>query len=202
MAASSSKTAQALRLVRELGTLRPRDLAARNIPPDYLDRLRRRGLVERIGWGLYACPGGEVSEHHSLVEAARQVPPGVVCLLSALRYHELTTQAPHEVWMALPPKAWKPRVAYPPLRVVRFSGAALTEGVERHRIEGAEVAVYGVAKTVADCFKYRNKIGLDVALEALRDCWRQKRCTMDQLWQAARVCRMTNVMRPYLEALA
>jgi predicted transcriptional regulator of viral defense system len=196
-----SKTAKALRLVRQRGTLRPRDLAAHNIPPDYLDRLRRRGLIERIGWGLYACPGGHTSEHHSLVEAARQVPQGVICLLSALRFHDLTTQASHEVWIALPPKAWKPRVAYPPLRVVRFSGVALTEGVERHRIEGADVAVYGVAKTVADCFKYRNKIGLDVALEALRDCWRQERCTMDQLWQAARVCRMTNVMRPYLEGL-
>jgi len=202
MTARSSKTEKALRLVRRRGTLRPRDLAERNIPPDYLDRLHRRGLIERIGWGLYACPGGEAGPHHSLVEAARQVPQGVLCLLSSLRFHELTTQAPHEVWIALAPRAWKPRVAYPPLRVVRFSGAALTGGVERHRIEGADVAVYGVAKTVADCFKYRNKIGLDVALEALRDCRRQKRCTMDELWQAARVCRMTNVMRPYLEALA
>jgi predicted transcriptional regulator of viral defense system len=202
MAAPSSKTERALRLVRRLGTLRPRDLAERDIPRDYLDRLRRRGLVERIGWGLYAYPGGEASQHRSFVEAARRVPQGVICLLSALRFHDLTTQAPHEVWIALPPKAWKPRVAYPPLRVVRFSGAAFREGVERHRIEGADVVVYGVAKTVADCFKYRNKIGLDVALEALRDCWRQKRCTMDQLWQAAGVCRMTNVMRPYLEALA
>src|SRR5262249_61878418 len=165
----SSKTGNAGRLVRRRGPLRPRALAGRNIPPDYLDRLHRRGLIERIGWGLYACPGGEAGPHHSLVEAARQVPQGVLCLLSALRFHELTTQAPHEVWIALAPRAWKPRVAYPPLRVVRFSGAALTGGVERHRIEGADVAVYGVAKTVADCFKYRNKIGLDVALEALRD---------------------------------
>lgn len=114
---------------------------------------------------------------------------------------QLTTQAPHEFWMALPPKAWKPRIAYPPLRIVRFSGTALREGVDRHRIEGIDIGVYGVAKTVADCFKYRNKIGLDVALEALRDCWRQKRCTMDELWQAARFCRMVNVMRPYLEGL-
>ncbi len=202
MATPASKTQQALRLVRARGVVRPRDLVAKDIPPDYLDRLRRRGLVERVGWGLYAWPGADAGEHHSFAEAARQVPRGVVCLLSALRFHELTTQAPHEVWIALPPKAWKPRVTYPPLRIVRFSGAALVHGVERHRIEGADVAVYGVAKTVADCFKYRNKIGLDVALEALRDCRRRRRCTMDQLWQAARVCRMTNVMRPYLEALA
>jgi predicted transcriptional regulator of viral defense system len=196
-----SKTEQALRLVRQHGTLRPRDLAGQDIPRDYLDRLRRRGLVERIGRGLYACVDSEPSEHRSLVEAARQVPQGVICLLSALRYHELTTQDPHEVWIALPPKAWKPRVQQPALRIVRFSGAALSTGVERHRIEGADIPIYGVAKTVADCFKYRNKIGLDVALEALRDCWRQKRCTMDELWQAARACRMTNVMRPYLEGL-
>jgi predicted transcriptional regulator of viral defense system len=197
-----SKTEKALQLVRQLGTIRPRDLAARDIPRDYLDRLRRRGLVERIGRGLYACLDGEISEYHSLVEATRQVRQGVICLLSALRFHELTTQDPHEVWIALPPRAWKPRIAYPPLRIVRFSGAAFQEGVERHRIEGAAVAVYGVAKTVADCFKYRNKIGLDVALEALRDCWRRKRCTMDDLWKMAAVCRMTNVMRPYLESLA
>jgi predicted transcriptional regulator of viral defense system len=191
----------ALRLIRQMGAIRPRDLAERGIPRDYLDRLRRRGLVERIGWGLYAWSDGDASEHHSLVEAARQVPQGIICLLSALRFHELTTQAPHEVWIALSPKAWKPRVEYPRLRIVRFSGASLSEGIEQHRIEGADVAVYSVVKTIADCFKYRNKIGQDVALEALRDCWRQKRCSMDDLWQAARVCRMANVMRPYLEAL-
>jgi predicted transcriptional regulator of viral defense system len=196
-----SKIEAVLQFVRERGTLRPRDLAERGIPRDYLDRLHRRGLIERVGRGLYAWPESDFSEHHSLVEAVQQVPQGVVCLLSALRFHELTTQLPHEVWLALPPKAWKPSVAYPPLRIVRFSGAALSEGIERHPIEGTTIAVYGVAKTVADCFKYRNKIGLDVALEALRDCWRQKRCTMDDLWQAARICRMGNVMRPYLEAL-
>lgn len=202
MSTPRTKTDEALRLARKLGTIRPRDLAEQDIPRDYLDRLRRRGLIERIARGLYAWPGGDISEHHSLVEVARQVPQGVICLVSALRFHELTTQQPHEVWIALPPKAWKPRVEYPPLRVVRFSGAAFNEGIECHRIEGIDIRVYVVAKTVADCFKYRNKIGLDVAMEALRDCWRQKRCTMDDLWNAARICRMTNVMRPYLEALA
>jgi predicted transcriptional regulator of viral defense system len=197
----TSKTEDALQLARQMGTIRPRDLAERGIPRDYLDRLRRRGQIERIGRGLYAWPDADIGEHRSLVEAARQVPRGVICLLSALRFHELTTQSPHEVWIALPPRAWKPRVEYPPLRLVRFSGAAFSEGVERHPIAGVDLPVYGIAKTVADCFKYRNKIGLDVALEALRDCWRRKRCTMDQLWQAAGVCRMTNVMRPYLEAL-
>jgi predicted transcriptional regulator of viral defense system len=181
--------------------VRPRDLAEWDIPPDYLDRLYRRGLVERVARGLYAWPGADVGEHHSLAEAARQVPRGVVCLLSALRFHGLTTQAPHEVWLALPPRAWSPRVRHPRLRLVRFSGRALTEMVEEHAVEGVLVRVYGVAKTVADCFKFRNKVGLDVALEALRDCWRSRRATMDELWQAARVCRMANVMRPYLESL-
>lgn len=196
-----SKMGAALRLVRERGTVRPRELVARDIPPDYLDRLYRRGLVERIGRGLYAWPKTDVTEHHSLAEAARIVPKGVVCLLTALRFHRLTTQSPHEIWMAISPKAWAPHPDYPKLRLARFSGAALTEFIEEHQIEGVAVRVYEPAKTVADCFKYRNKLGTDVALEALRDCWRQKQATMDELWAAARVCRMTNVMRPYLESL-
>ncbi len=126
---------------------------------------------------------------------------GIVCLLTALRFHGLTTQAPHEVWMAIPPKAWAPKVASPRVRLVRFSGAALTAMVDEHKIEGVPVRVYSPAKTVADCFKYRNKVGLDVAIEALRDCWRSRKATMDDLWAAARVCRMANVMRPYLESL-
>jgi predicted transcriptional regulator of viral defense system len=195
------KIDEALRIVRERGTLRPRELAAFDIPADYLDRLHRRGLVDRIARGLYSWPEAEVSEHHSLAEVARQVPRGVVCLLSALRFHGLTTQAPHEVWMAIPPKAWAPKVGSPRVRLLRFSGAALTALVEEHAIEGVAVRVYSPAKTVADCFKYRNKIGVDVAIEALRDCWRSKKATMDGLWDAARACRMANVMRPYLESL-
>jgi predicted transcriptional regulator of viral defense system len=197
----TNKTATALELVRKRGILRPRDLAAHEIPADYLDRLYRRGLIDRVGRGLYAWPDAEVGEHHSLSEAARQVPRGVVCLLTALRFHGLTTQAPHEVWMAIPPKAWAPKVKSPRVRLVRFSGPSLTEMVEEHSVEGATVRVYSTAKTVADCFKYRNKVGSDTALEALRDCWRSGKATMDELWAAARVCRMTNVMRPYLESL-
>lgn len=197
----NSKTQAALDLVRERGMVRPRDLAARDIPRDYLDRLYRRGLIDRVARGLYAWPDADLGEHQTLAEAARQVPRGVVCLLSALAFHDLTTQIPHEVWLALPPKAWLPQVEYPKLRVFRFSGRALTEGIEEHDIEGTAVHVYGPAKTVADCFKFRNKVGLDVALEALRDCWRKRLCTMEALWEAARVCRMTNVMRPYLESL-
>ena len=130
------------------------------------------------------------------------MPHGVVCLLSALQFHELTTQAPFEVWLAIGEKARLPKVDFPPLRVVRFSGRALEYGIEEHRIEGVVVRVNSPAKTIADCFKYRGKIGLDVALEALRDCWKKRRATMDQPWSAAEVCRVANVMRPYLESLA
>lgn len=146
-------------------------------------------------------PGREVSAHGSLAEVARRVPKGIICLLSALRYHGLTTQAPFEVWLAIENKALAPKLEYPPLRIVRFSGAALTEGVDEHVVNGVTIRITGVAKTVADCFKYRNKIGLDVALEALCDAWHEKRMTSDEIWRYAKVCRVANVMRPYLEYL-
>ena len=189
-------------LVRNQGLIRPRDLAPLGIPRVSLTRAVRRGQLERIGRGLYGLPGRPVSAHGVLAEVARRVPKGVVCLLSALRFHGLTTQAPFEVWLAIENKAIAPKLDYPPLRIVRFSGAALTEGVEEHLVDGVTVRVTGVAKTVADCFKYRNKIGLDVALEALREAWREKRMTSEDLWRYAKVCRVANVMRPYLESLA
>ena len=190
-----------LYLVREAGVLRPRDLDAHGIPRTYLGRLVAAGKLQRIGRGLYVLPGIDVSEHISLAEACKRVPKGVVCLLSALRFHELTTQAPFEVWLAIGEKAWRPRMDYPPLRIVRFSSAAIESGVEKHQVEGVTISVFAPAKTVADCFKYRNKVGLDVAVEALRDCWRSRRCTMDELWKYAKVCRVQNVMRPYLESI-
>jgi predicted transcriptional regulator of viral defense system len=188
-------------LVRNQGLIRPRDLAPLGIPRVSLTRAVRRGELERIGRGLYGLPGRPVSAHGVLAEVASRVPKGVVCLLSALRFHGLTTQAPFEVWLAIENKAIAPKLDYPPLRIVRFSGAALTEGVEEHVVDGVTVRVTGVAKTVADCFKYRNKIGLDVALEALREAWREKRMTSEDLWCYAKVCRVANVMRPYLESL-
>ena len=188
-------------LVRAQGVLRPRDLDGYGIPREYLRRMQDRGVIERIGRGLYVLPGRQVTEHHTLVHVAKRIPGAVFCLLSALRFHDLTTQSPHAVWIAIGPKAWRPRVDGPKVRVFRFSGAALTEGVETHTIEGVTVKVYGVAKTVADCFKFRNKVGLDVALEALRESWRERRASMDDLWLYAKVCRVSNVMRPYLEGL-
>ena len=195
-----TKQEEVLELVRRAGMLRPRDLDRYGIARTYLQRLEQRGLLERAGRGLYRLPSAEVTEHHGLATACKLIPHGVICLLSALQFHELTTQAPFEVWMAIDVRARRPRGTTPPLRIVRFSGRALTEGVEVHEIEGVRVRVYGPAKTVADCFKYRNKIGLDVALEALQDCRSQRKCTNDELWQYANVCRVANVMKPYLEA--
>ena len=192
---------KALRLVRARGILRPRDLDAGRIPRAYLQILLKEGKVTRLARGLYASADANITERHSLAEACKRVPRGLVCLLSALQFHDLTTQLPHEVWMALGPSAWQPVGHGLPIRFVRFSGRALTAGVEVHRIEGVKVRVTNPAKTVVDCFKYRNKIGLDVALEALRDCWRKRKATMDDLWRYAGVCRVTRVMRPYLESI-
>jgi len=190
-----------IELVRSAGIVRPRDLDAHEIPRMYLTRLYREGRLNRPSRGVYTLPDAEPTENHDLAEASKRVPHAVICLLSALRVHGLTTQAPFEVWLAIDRKARLPRVDHPPLRVVRFSGPALTAGVERRNIEGVSVSVTTPARTVVDCFVYRNKIGLDVALEALRDCWRKKRATMDELHRAAQTRRMTTIMRPYLESL-
>lgn len=190
-----------LALAAQSGLIRPRDLAEHGLPAITLTRLVRAGLLQRVGRGLYAAPDRPVSEHGALAEVARRHPQAIVCLLSALRVHDLTTQSPFEVWLGIPNKARAPRTDYPPLRIVRFTGAALTDGIESHVIDGVTVRVTGVARTVADCFKFRNKIGLDVALEALREAWRAKRVGMDELWRFAALCRVANVMRPYLESL-
>jgi len=195
-----------LALARNRGLIRPMDLDAQGLPRVSLTRLVRQGRLARVGRGLYALPDRKVSEHSTLAEVARKYPRTVVCLLSALRFHELTTQAPFEVWLAIPSKARPPKLDYPPLRVVRFSEAGITEGVEELKIEGVSVRVTNVARTVVDCFKYRNKIGLDVALEALKEVLGQggndRRVNMDELWYYAWLDRVANVMRPYLESLA
>ena len=189
-------------LFRDATVKRPRDLQAGGLNRVRLAAALRAGAVERLGRGLYRLQDSPVSEKHSLVLATKRVPRGVICLLSALRFHELTTQNPHEVWMALPQHSWRPTEDSQPLRLIWLSPKSFSTGVETHVIEGLSVPVYSVAKTVADSFKYRNKIGLEVALEALREAWSKKRCTMDELMAAARLCRVANVMRPYLESLA
>jgi predicted transcriptional regulator of viral defense system len=203
MTVAIPSTAERVRaLARDLGVVRPRDLAGRGIPRTALARLLADGVLDRPSRGVYVLADADVTEHQALAQACKRVPRGVVCLLSALRFHRLTTQAPHEVWMGIDRKARKPTPGYPPLRVVRFAGAGLTAGVEGHTVEGVPVRVTTPARTVADCFAYRNTVGLDVALEALRDCLRQRRATADELYRAAQDRRMANVMRPYLEALA
>lgn len=191
-----------LRLARRAQGVTPRELAEQGIHRQVLTRLVAEGLIERVTRGVYRLPEQPVTENHGLALAAAAVPQGVICLLSALRYHGIGTQLPSEVWLALDRGAWRPKPSYPPLRIVWFTGEALTAGVETHRLEGRPVKVYGLAKTVADCFKYRNKIGLDVALEALREGWQKRRFTMDELDRYAAICRVQRVMQPYLEALS
>ena len=191
-----------LKLARRRQGVTTRELTQAGIHTQVLSRLVAGGKLERIARGLYRLPEHAITEHHGLAIAAAAVPHGVVCLLSALQYHDIGTQAPSEVWMAIDRRARRPALRYPPLRIVRYTGAALTEGAESHQVEGREVRVYNIPKTIADCFKYRNKIGLDVALEALREAWRARRFTMDELDRYAAICRVQRVMRPYLEALA
>lgn len=196
-----SQKERALALARGRGVVRPRDLAEHGLPREVLRRLEADGLLERRSRGVYLPTGVERGEHEMLALAAIRVPHGIVCLLSALRFHGLTTENPSEIWLAIDRKARMPREDELPLRIVRFSGEALTAGAKKHEVDGVSVQVYAPAKTVADCFKYRRKIGLDVAIEALRDYLRSPGRSMDDLWMYARVCRVQNVMRPYLEAM-
>ncbi len=193
--------AKIIRLVKRSGVVRPKDMDAHGIPRKYIHLLHHEGILNRVGRGLYVLEDASPSENRTIAEVCKRVPAGVVCLLSALQFHRLTTQSPHEIWLAINHKSRHPKEQMLPIRIVRFSGLALTAGVEQHTVEGVTVKVYSPAKTVADCFKYRNKIGLDVALEALRDCHRSRKCTMDELWKYAKICRVANIMKPYLESL-
>ena len=190
-----------LGLAHRRGVITTRETARSGIHSQQLTRLVADGVLERVARGQYQLAERPVTEHHGLAVVARAVPRGVICLLSALGVHGIGTQLPAEVWVAIEGRARQPVLTHPPLRVVRFSGRAFTHGVEIRRLEGESVRVYGVAKTLADLFKYRNKVGLDVALEALREAWRARRFTMEDLDRAARICRVERVMRPYVEAV-
>jgi len=187
--------------ISQQGIVRPRDIEAIGLPREYLLRLHRQGKVARSGRGLYSLPEAAVTELHSYAEVARRVPGSVFCLLSALAFHEITTQSPASVWIALQRGARSPAIGTPSLKVVRLSGRSLTEGIENHKVEGVPIRVYSVAKTVADCFKFRNKIGLDIAIEALKDALQEKKATVNEIYRYAKVCRVSNVIRPYMEAL-
>ena len=177
-------------------------LSIEGLPRAVLTRMAASGQLERAARGLYRLPDSGSSEHDGLVTVASKVPQAVVCLLSALQFHGLTTQLPWQVWIAMPRGSHVPRLEYPPIRMVQFTGEAYTQGIETHERDGVKLHVYSVAKTVADCFKHRNKIGMDVALEALKDARAQGRASFDDLWRCAKVCRVSNVMRPYMEAVA
>jgi len=183
------------------GVVMARDVLRRGIHTQTITRLVAEGRLERVGRGVYRRPDADTTEHHSLVLASAAIPNGVVCLVSALVFHGVGTQIPHQVWLALDPRARKPTTIVVPLRLIRPSGASLTYGIERHRLEGRVVRVFSLAKTVADCFKYRNKVGIDVAVEALRESLADGRLTPAELEPAARACRVERVIRPYLEAL-
>lgn len=182
--------------------VRAREVSELGIPTVYLTRLVREGRLERISRGLYRLPSSDTTEHFTLIQAAKRVPHGVLCLLSALYFHQISTQLPHQIWMAIERGKWKAGNGELPLRFFEFSGKSFDEGIEVHDIQGVPVKIYSPAKTVADCFKYRNKIGLEVALEALRECRREQKCTPTDLWYYAKICRVANVMRPYLEAMS
>jgi predicted transcriptional regulator of viral defense system len=193
---------RALSLTRARGIARARDFKAAGIPLVYLKRLTDAGDLVRLARGLYQDPervGEDVA--HDLAEAARLVPNGVVSLISALRHHELTTQLPHAVWMTIPHKARTPNAQGMRLEIVRATGEVLTAGVEHVRVEGVEVPIYGVAKTVADCFKHRRHVGEDVAIEALRDALRQRKTTASDLMKYAAIDRVTERLEPYIKAM-
>jgi predicted transcriptional regulator of viral defense system len=195
------KPGRLIDLARKRGVISPADAEELGIDRLWLARLTAAGRLERVARGRYRLADGEVSEHHTLAVAASLAPTAVICLLSALQYHQIGVQSPAEVWIALERGAWRPTLAYPPLRVVHVSGAAFTAGVEHHVIEGVRVPIYSVAKTIADCFKFRNRIGLDVALEALTDAWRQRKFTLAELSRFAAINRVQRTMQPYIEAI-
>lgn len=179
---------------------RPQELRAAGFTFRRLRTLLKRGEVERVSRGLYRLADAELDLHETVVRVASACPRGVVCLLTALRMHGIGTQAPREVWLAIDRKDRRPSLPGVPLRIVRFSGARATYAVEERRIRGVAVKLTSPARTVVDCFRYRNKIGLDVALEALEDTLKTKAATVDALLRAAEVCRISSVLRPYLEA--
>lgn len=188
-------------LVRSESVVRPRDLVDRGLPKDYLYTLAHEGVIEHVSRGLYQWPEKDLGQYQSLVEVSKLAPKAVVALLSALNFHQMTTQNPHQIWLAMDRKDWRPKISYPPVRFVTMSGDAMHAGVELHSLDGMTVKVFCPAKTVADCFKYRNKIGLDVAMEALKEGWAARMFTMDELYQYAEICRVKKVMQPYLESL-
>jgi predicted transcriptional regulator of viral defense system len=196
-----TKEREVLNLAGKLGTIRIKDLLERKIHPEYARRLVGKQMLVRSGRGLYALADAEVTEHHDLALIGKRLPKGVICLASALRFHGIGTQLPRKIWLALEKGSAQPRISYPEISVVRFSGPSFSAGIDVHKIEGVAVRIYNPAKTIADCFKFRNRIGLEGAIEAARECLRERKVTSDEIYHYARICRVWNVMKPYLEAI-
>lgn len=199
---TATHTQRVLDLASRKGMLRASDLDAIEAPRVVLTRLTAAGLLDKVGRGLYRLPSQPGSEHEALAAVATRVPQAVFCLLTALQFHELTTQLPRQVWIAMPRGSHVPRIAYPPIKMVQMTGDVYSEGIETVERDGAKLRVYCAAKTVADCFKHRNKVGLDVALEALKDVRTKRKASADDLWRYAKLVRIANIMRPYMEAVA
>ena len=197
----SRQEREVLDLAQSKGVLRARDLAGRGYPRSTLSRLMKKGFLQRLSRGLYSVVDAEITEHQTLIEVAKTYPDAVVCLLSALLFHNLTTQLPRRVWLAVENKAWAPRKGPVHFEVVWLTGRSFSEGIEIHDIQGVPVRVYNPAKTVADCFKFRNRVGTDVAVEALRETLRERRATPAEIMGFAEICQVSTVIRPYLEAL-
>ena len=189
------------KLLAEKGVITLKDTQKAKISRNELSNMAKEGYLTKLKGGVYESKKRKVSEHESLIDVCAQAPKAVITLISALQFHELTTQNPHQVWVAFPRGQRVSKIEYPPIRHVIYSESPYYHGIEEHQIQGVLVRVYSVAKTVADCFKYRNKIGLDVAIEALKESLEVKKTTLDELWLAAKICRVQNVMRPYMEML-
>src|SRR3989338_4784906 len=188
-------------LLKKQGTVRSQDFSEHDIPRVLLSRMVKRGEIERVERGLYRSPNTQMSEKETLVSVALKVPRAVFCLLTALQFYELTTQLPRQVWIAMPHGSRKPRIDYPPLQMIRLTGKTYSEGVNTVVCDQVPIRIYSPAKTVVDCFKFRNKIGLDVALEALKDVLHQKKATSDELYHFAKIERVQKIILPYMEAM-
>lgn len=192
---------KAIEIISEGGIVRLRELKAAGIPGVVVSRLTRAGRVVRLARGLYQLPDADLQTSHTLAEVAKLVPKGVICLISALVYHELTLQMPPFVWVAIDVHTRQSSHHYPPMRFVRFGKKSLTKGIEEHIIEGVTVKITSPAKTIVDCFRFRNKIGVDIAISAMREALRKRRCTPDEIVKLARSLRIGSVIKPYLEAM-
>jgi predicted transcriptional regulator of viral defense system len=192
---------QIRKIAKNRGMVKAMDIEASGISRNYLYTLNKAGFLQKKARGVYTLPDYPITEHYDIIEISKRAPNAVICLISALSFHNITTQIPHEIWITVPRGSWRPNIDNPPLNLTYVSGEAYSYGIIEHEISGVKVKVYTPAKTVADCFKFRNKVGLDVAIEALKETWRSKKATMDELMDAAKVCKVSKIMRPYLEAI-